>query len=253
MAYNSLQSSNKSKDQEKEAGSRMTQKGSPPPPKKSSDKPASGKAGKSVMPDELLALQQKEAEARRSAGVTAKAKKPLAKATAQAVPAKEITLEEIRKFVRGEMTLAQLEGLSRDQLYDFAEMGYTMFKSGKVEDACKVFEGLVTYNPYDAYFHSALGAIYQKMKRYEEAIRQYNLALKFNPYDTCSLTNRGETYLTLGRLQEAADDFKKSIEQDPEGKDPWGMRARALVLAVTNALSAAGQGKPPSPGSAPKK
>ena len=198
-------------------------------------KPGASAGAKSgaQLPAELRALQEQERSTRKEGSVTAFKSK---KRDAAQKPSKEITLDDIRKFVRGEITLAQLEGLSRDQLYDFAEMGYTMFKSGKLDDACKVFEGLVTYNPYDGYFHSALGAIYQKQKRYEDAIRQYNLALKFNPHDTCSLTNRGETFLTLGRLQEAADDFKKAIDNDPDEKDPWSMRSRALVIAVTNAL-----------------
>ena len=182
------------------------------------------------MPEELEKIQAEEAAARKDQPK----KKP--KRMPGEPRAKTLTGEELKKFIRGEVTLAQLEGISREQLYDFAELGYTMFKSGKLEDASKIFEGLVTYNPYDAYFHSALGAIYQKQKRYDDSIRQYDLAIKFNPQDTCSFANRGETFLMLGRLQEAAQDFQKAIELDPDEKDPWAMRARALVLAVTNAL-----------------
>lgn len=199
-----------------------------------------GSGKKASLPAELAALQDAEAIERQ--------KNPRPKVKKQpGAPGKDVSLEEIQKFVRGEITLAQLEGLTRDQLYDFAELGYTMFKSGKLDDACKVFEGLVTYNPYDAYFHSALGAIYQKQKRYEDAIRQYDLALKFNPQDCCSHTNRGETFLLLGRLKEAAEDFQRSIQLDPQEKDPWAMRARALVIAVTQALEKGGGATPARP------
>ena len=51
------------------------------------------------------------------------------------------------------------------------------------------------------------------------------------------MTNRGETYLMMGRLQEAAKDFQKAIDLDPDKKDPWSMRSRALVLAVNQAIS----------------
>ena len=194
-----------------------------------SKKGSKGKGKTPELPREIMALQKKEAEARKgNKAKSSEGQGPL--------PAKEITIEDIKKFVRGEITLAQLEGVSRDQLYDFAELGYTMFKSGKLDDAQIVFEGLVTYNPYDSYFHSALGAIYQKQKKYDEALRQYDLAIKFNSQDTCSYTNRGETYLTLGRLKEAAKDFQKAIALDPDERDPWSMRSRALVIAVTNAL-----------------
>jgi len=185
------------------------------------------------IPPEVLALQEREAAERKAGGqkpeVNIKGGRP--------VTGKEVTPEELKKFIRGEITLAQLEGFSREQLYYFAELGYTMFKSGRLDEACKIFEGLVMYNPYDGYFHSALGAIYQKLKRYEEAIKQYDLAVRFNPKDTCSYTNRGETYLLLGNLNEAQSNFKKAIDLDPEQKDPWSQRSRALVIAVNNALN----------------
>jgi len=165
--------------------------------------------------------------------------KPEAPGQAKTGPAKKeegVTLEKMRKFVRGEITLAQLENMSREKLYDFAELGYSLFQSGKLEEATRIFEGLVTYNPYDAYFHSALGAIYQKQKLYDQAIKQYDLAIKLNPKDICSLTNRGETYLILGKIKEAAADLKVAVSLDPQQKDPWAMRSRALITAIQSAL-----------------
>jgi len=165
--------------------------------------------------------------------------------TAAAKKDEGVTLEKMRKFVRGEITLAQLENMSREKLYDFAELGYSLFQSGKLEEATRIFEGLVTYNPYDAYFHSALGAIYQKQKMYEQALKQYDLAIKLNPKDICSLTNRGETYLTLGKIKEAANDLKIAVSLDPQQKDPWAMRSRALITAIQSAL---GKKKAATPG-----
>ncbi len=141
---------------------------------------------------------------------------------------------EVAKFVRGEITLAQLEWRGRDLLYDFAEEAYALFSAGKVADAIPVWEALVTYNPYDAYFHSALGACYQRQKHFDEAITQYTLAIKFDPRAITALANRGETFMLLGRKTEAANDFRAAIDLDPNMKDEWAMRAREYLPRVSD-------------------
>lgn len=147
---------------------------------------------------------------------------------------------QVERFVRGEITLAQLEGRSRDELLDHAETGYAAFRADDMDTARAVFEGLVSYDPYVAYFHSALGTVYQRAGRLDEALRQYELALKFHPHDTAALVNRGEVLLGLGRRAEALEHLQRAIACDPERKDPWALRARWLLPEAEAAPAAAG-------------
>lgn len=147
---------------------------------------------------------------------------------------------QAERFVRGEITLAQLEGRSRDELLDHAEAGYAAFQAGDMASARAVFEGLVSYNPYEAYFHTALGAVYQRTGRVDEALRQYELALKFHPHDTAALANGGEVLLGLGRRAEASELLLRAIACDPERQDPWALRACELLPEAEVAPAVAG-------------
>lgn len=62
-------------------------------------------------------------------------------------------------FLTGDLTLAQIEGPTAEDLYQVADLGYDLAAEGKLEDARGIPEGLYCYNPFDAYFHAALGSM----------------------------------------------------------------------------------------------
>lgn len=146
--------------------------------------------------------------------------------------------ENFAKFMRGEMTWAQLEGMTMEQAYAIAEFGYSMYQQGKYRDAQKMFEGLSVGNPYDPYFHAMLGAIYTKLDQHEEAVQEFCIALELDPSDIHSLVNRGELLLQHGEFEHAMEDLRAAIEMDPEGENPASLRARALAAATANAIKA---------------
>jgi len=157
--------------------------------------------------------------------------------------------EAVSGFLVGDITLAQLEGISAEEMYSIADTGYDLFEAGKLEDAKKIFEGLACYNPMDAYFHSVLGSIYQKEENFEEATKQYRGAVELYPEDISSWTNLGETlFVWAGRLQTAGDTEKaveafeasvvaltQAIERAPQDEEnDSALRARALVSVATS-------------------
>ncbi|MCA9728833.1 MAG: tetratricopeptide repeat protein, partial [Candidatus Eisenbacteria bacterium] len=114
--------------------------------------------------------------------------------------------ESVKAFLLGDITLAQLEGVSAEDIYAVADMGYDLFEAGKIEEARKIFEGLNTYNPMDSYFHSVLGSIYQREERFEDAARHYKSAVELYPEDVSSWTNLGETMLRwCGKQSQAGE------------------------------------------------
>ncbi len=147
--------------------------------------------------------------------------------------------DRVEKFIMGELTLGQLYGMTIEEAYSIAEMGYTMMEQGRLKDAQTVFQGLVISNPYDGYFHAVLGAIYQKLGIEEGAIEEYTLALGLDPGNVEAYVNRGELLISKGNFAQAAADFKKAIDLDPDGENPVANRARALASVVAAALSSA--------------
>lgn len=151
-------------------------------------------------------------------------------------PIDNFTPENFKKFLFGQITWAQLEGMTMEQAYAIAEFGYTMYQQGRYKDARTIFEGLVIGNPYDPYFHAMLGAVYTKLDMHEEAAQEFSLAIELDPEDINSYVNRGELLLQHGEFEYAMEDLKAAIDLDPEGKNPASLRARALAAATAAAI-----------------
>lgn len=147
-----------------------------------------------------------------------------------------VTPENMNRFVRGELTWAQVTGVSMEQAYAMAELGYNLFNQGKFEDARKIFEGLIVLNPFDGYFHAMLGAVFARQNKPEEALRAFNIAAGLEPKDSQVFVNRAEIYLRTGKFEEALSDLRQAIEIDPEGNNPAVIRARAMAAATVQLI-----------------
>jgi tetratricopeptide (TPR) repeat protein len=152
--------------------------------------------------------------------------------------------DRVEAFIMGEATLGQLYGITIEEAYSVAELGYTLLENGRLKEAQTIFQGLLIANPYDGYFHSVLGSVYQKMGMLDGAIEEYSLAIGLDPANVESYVNRGELLMGKGNFEQAAADFKKAIELDPDGTNNSVKRARALATVTAAALgSALNQGK----------
>ena len=147
--------------------------------------------------------------------------------------------DRVEQFIMGEATLGQLYGMTIEEAYSVAEMGYTFLEQGRVKDAQTVFQGLVISNPYDAYFHTVLGSIYHKLDMIDGALEEYSIAIALDPENAEAYANRGELCMMKGNFEQAAVDFKNSIQLDPDGQNPSVNRARALASVTATALKAA--------------
>jgi Flp pilus assembly protein TadD len=148
------------------------------------------------------------------------------------------TPENYLKFIKGEITWAQLEGMTIDEAYAIAEVGYTFLEQGRIEDAKTLIEGLVIGNPYDAYLHALLGSIYAQEGNDEDAVEEFTIALSLDPDNVEALVARGELMLRHGEFAEAMDDLKQAIDLDPKAEQPSTLRARALAQATAAAFAA---------------
>lgn len=146
--------------------------------------------------------------------------------------------DRFEKFIMGELTLGQLYGITIEEAYSVASLGYTLYEQGRYKDAQTLFQGLVVNDPYDGYFHTMLGAVYQKQNLVDSAIEEYSLAIGLDPTNVEGYVNRGELLMQKGSFEQAADDFKRAIDLDPDGKNTSSNRARALASAITSALQA---------------
>ena len=147
--------------------------------------------------------------------------------------------ERVEKWIKGEITLQELNAISGPEMLEMAVIGFSMYEQGRYADAKVIFEGLAQLDPKEGYYRTALGAVYLAQEDLETAERLFNDALILNDKEIASYVNRGEVYLRQGKILAAAKDFKRAVDLDPENKDPLSQRARILAAAALETLDAA--------------
>lgn len=144
----------------------------------------------------------------------------------------EIPPEAAEKLFLGEITPGEFLGMSQERLYKIAMMGYEMFKSGQIQGALEIFEGLVAASPYDSVFHCHLAATYARLERFDEAMAEYNRSLELNLANIDALVGRGELYLRESKVAEAVNDIQRALELDPQVSRETTKRARTLLMVL---------------------
>lgn len=139
---------------------------------------------------------------------------------------------ELAQWAQGNRTLGELQGISKKQQYEMAEVGYRLLTEGKLKEGKDVFFGLVALDPFDAYFLTCLGSAHQQTGDAATAERLYTRALEINPYGVTARAHRGELHALAGRLREAVDDLERVLKDDPGGKDPATQRAVVLLRTI---------------------
>ncbi len=147
--------------------------------------------------------------------------------------------ERIQKFVKGEINMQQLAAFNGPEMLQMAVIGFRMYEQGRYNEAKTVFQGLVSLDPKEAYYLTALGAVYLAEDDLDEAKRLFDEAIKQNDKEIASFVNRGEVYLRQGKIMEAAQDFMRAVELDPTAKDPLTQRAKLLAAAALESIESA--------------
>ncbi len=156
---------------------------------------------------------------------------------------------QLKAFARGEVTWAEVEGMTFEEAKAIAQVGCDLAAAGRLDEARIIFEGLVAGNPKDSASHAALGTVYQKLGRIEDAVAEYSAAIKTDAKNPIALANRGELRLKAGD-REGFTDLAHAVEADPHGETSAGRRAKSLVKAITMMAVNAVRGGNKSPGAA---
>ncbi|MFW6369179.1 MAG: hypothetical protein ACOC0J_01195, partial [Myxococcota bacterium] len=141
----------------------------------------------------------------------------------------------LRRFIKGEITFAQLEGMSADDALRLAESGHALFRSGRLKEARTIFEGLAAVNPLDPYPHQVLGAVCEREEESEEALRHYDVCLSLHSDNAWVLARRGELRISSGDLRGGVEDLSRACELDPEAKSMSTARASLILASISEA------------------
>lgn len=145
--------------------------------------------------------------------------------------------EALQRFVKGDITLAELQGVDAGSQEKVAQLGYRLLGAGKLEDARLLFEGLVALNGKEPYFLLAAGAVAQRQERYEDAEHWYSRVLERDPGSAVAFANRGEVRIMRGDLEGAVPDLIEAVKLDPAAREPNTARARGLLAELNRQLN----------------
>jgi tetratricopeptide (TPR) repeat protein len=134
--------------------------------------------------------------------------------------------------IRGEVTLGQFLGVSKEDMYRWANTAHQLLQAGSTQQALTIFQGLVAASPTDAVFHAQLAATFMTLERFDEAFDEFNLALQFNNGHVDALAGRGEIHLRRGQVPEALADLSAAIQKDPSLTRRATQRAHGTLLAL---------------------
>ncbi len=146
--------------------------------------------------------------------------------------------EKLQRFARGEITWAEVEGITFQQAMQMARTGCELAARGRLNEAQIVFEGLVAMNPKDTSSHAALGNVYQKQNRIDDAMACYDRAIALFDGNVIALAARGEIRLRRGD-KDGLKDLIVAARVDAKGVTAAGRRARGILEALSNKQKAA--------------
>lgn len=139
----------------------------------------------------------------------------------------------------GKMNLRDYHAISGPEMLQMALIGFRMYEQGKYSEAKTIFSGLIQLEPTEAYYFTALGAVYLAEEDLDQARTYFDLAIGLNPKEVAPFVNRGEVNLRSGKILEAAEDFAAAVALDPKFEDPLTQRARVLAAAALEMIEAA--------------
>jgi len=102
------------------------------------------------------------------------------------LPAPELIVDEdfaerLEGFIKGELTWAEVEGWTVDQLYYYAQMGVDLMQCGRLDDAEQIFDACYAINPKDWYFSYCLGHISLMKNATERAVAFLEISIATAP------------------------------------------------------------------------
>lgn len=141
--------------------------------------------------------------------------------------------EAAKKFANG-ATLKEVKGISNEELESVYSLGFSYYRTGKFENAQKLFEFLVLFDHLNAKYWFALGAVQQAQKQFQKAIASYGYSSFLDLENPKPQYHAAECFLALGDKTNAASAIMALEQYAPRNTDVGReYLAKAAALRAT--------------------
>ena len=127
--------------------------------------------------------------------------------------------EGVKKLIETGSTLKQLKGVSNSELEAVYSLAFGYYRTGKYEEASKLFQFLVMFDHLNAKFWFGMGAVQQAMKDYQSAASSYGYCSFLNLENPKPQLHAAECFLALGDKRNAASCLEALNEYCPKDTD----------------------------------
>ena len=139
--------------------------------------------------------------------------------------------EGVKSLIEKGSTLKQLKGVSNEELEAVYSLAFGYYRTGKYDEASKLFQFLVLFDHLNAKFWFGLGAVQQALKDYQGAVSSYGYCSFLNLENPKPQYHAAECFLAIGDKRNAASSLEALNEYCPENTDVGReYRAKAAKL-----------------------
>ena len=139
--------------------------------------------------------------------------------------------EGIKSLVKDNATLKQVKGVTNGELEAVYSLAFGYYRTGKYDEALKLFQFLVLFDHLNAKFWFGLGATQQAVKDYQGAVASYGYCSFLNLENPKPQYHAAECFLAIGDKRNAASSLEALNEYCPNNTDVGReYRAKAAKL-----------------------
>ena len=158
----------------------------------------------------------------------------------------QITEKEIAeaagKFLDGS-TLKELKGITNDEMEAVYSLAYNYYRTGKFDEASKLFQFLVLFDHLNAKYWFGMGAVQQVKRDFKTAITSYSYCSFLDLTNPKPQLHAAECYLALGDKENALSALEALDVYCPEDTEQ-GRTYRAKAAELRKLLEGAEENKP---------
>ena len=134
------------------------------------------------------------------------------------IDAAKIT-ERVKALIEDQATLKQLKGVTNDELEAVYSLAFSYYRTGKFEEALKLFQFLVLFDHLNAKYWFGQGAVQQVLKDYQGAVVSYGYCSFLKLDNPKPQLHAAECFLALGDKRNAASALEALDAYCPKDTD----------------------------------
>ena len=139
----------------------------------------------------------------------------------------DIIAAAAQQFATGFATMRELKGITKAEMEAVYSVGFNMYRTGRYDDAEKIFRFLVLFDHLEPKYWMGVGAVQQVRKDYQGAIASYGYASFLDLSNPKPQLHAAECFLALGDKANAASSLVALDKYCPPETTEIGREYRA--------------------------